>query len=221
MLRVKICGIRHVEDALLAAEQGADAIGFIFYAKSPRYVTPEQANKISKQLPAHISRVGVFVNPEESELSAIRSIVKLDAIQIHGLLVEKKFASLKGSALILAIAVSDSLLKDKIDQLGRLSDAVLCDTHHPNLYGGTGKPFDWKTVKHLNNKYRVILAGGLSPENVARAVEIASPYAVDINSGIEAYPGKKDPAKLKQIFQKLRKYRIDWKPEREQLFPLA
>ena len=163
----------------------------------------------------------MFVNPEESELSAIRSIVKLDAIQIHGLPVQKKFASLNGSAFILAIGVSDSHPSEKIARFSQFFDALSCDTHHPNLYGGTGKSFDWKTVKHLNNKYRVILAGGLSPENVARAVEIASPYAVDINSGIEAYPGKKDPAKLKQIFQKLRKYRIDWKPEREQLFPLA
>jgi phosphoribosylanthranilate isomerase len=221
MLRVKICGIKHVEDALLAADQGADAIGFIFYAKSPRYVLPEQASQISKQLPLHISRVGVFVNPEESELSAIQSIVKLDAIQIHGLPVEKNIVSLNGSAFILAIGVSDSPLREKIKQFSQSFDALSCDTHHPNLYGGTGKPFIWKMVKNLNDKYRIILAGGLNPENVVRAVDVASPYAVDINSGIEAYPGKKDPAKLEQIFQKLRKYRIDWKPEREQLFPLA
>lgn len=221
MLRVKICGIQHVEDALLAAEQGADAIGFIFYAKSPRYVTPEQANQISAQLPPHVSRVGVFVNPEESELRAIQSEVKLDAIQIHGLPTVKKYRALNGSAFILAIAVSEISIQENLESYRQHSDAILCDTHHPNLFGGTGKSFDWKIAKDLTSKYRIIIAGGLNPENVARAVDAVNPYAVDINSGVEAYPGKKDPIKIKQIFKKLRKYRIDWKQEREPLFPLA
>jgi phosphoribosylanthranilate isomerase len=221
MLRVKICGIKHIEDALLAADQGADAIGFIFYAKSPRYVTPEQANQISAQLPRHVSRVGVLVNPEESELSAIQSMVKLDAIQIHGLPPGKKLGNFNGPALILAIVVSEVPPNKKSELFRHPADAILCDTYNPNLYGGTGKSFDWKIVEDLTNNFRIILAGGLKPENIVRAVDIAKPYAVDLNSGVEAYPGKKDSTKLKQIFKKLRKYRIDWKPERERLFPLA
>ncbi len=221
MLRVKICGITRAEDALMAAELGADGIGFVFFDKSPRYVSPEAAAEISLSLPPHVAQVGVFVDPAPSQVSAIMSTVCLHAVQLHGLHRGECIKGFSRTPVILALAVGDSSVNPQISTYGNSVAATLLDTFHTELYGGTGVTFNWHYAAMAAKSARIILAGGLRPENVCRAVETVKPYGVDVSSGVEHRPGIKDTAKLKAFFSNLRKYRRDWKPERKPLFQLA
>lgn len=220
MLRVKICGITQLEDALLACELGADAIGFIFYEKSPRWITIEQAAIISNRLPEHVARIGVFVKTPPDEIKVHLKQSKLTAVQLHGNYALSDIEQFTPEQAIAVARVSGTFQVQQLESYQQRTAAILLDTHKKGLYGGTGETFDWQAAIEAKAYGRIILAGGLNPENVQQAAETATPYALDISSGVEAEPGKKDHAKLRQLFENLKKYRTDWKPDLTHRFPL-
>ena len=191
MLRVKICGITQLDDARLACDLGADAIGFIFYAKSPRYITVEDAAAISEQLPDHVARVGVFVNTSPDEIVKHIERVKLQAVQFHGDYSLSEIERFRPEQVIAVARVSDAFRSEELEKFRGRAAAILLDTHKKGLYGGTGETFDWQAAIEAKAYGRIILAGGLSPDNVRQAVEIVAPYAIDVSSGVEAEPGKR------------------------------
>lgn len=204
MTRIKICGITNLEDALLAVECGADSLGFIF-AKSPRQITPQTARKIIEKLPPFIGKIGVFVNEPPSKVQRIARESGLTAVQLHGEEIPEFCAMLYPLTLIKAIRVKDE--KDiAILSAYDCVTAFLLDSYSADKKGGTGKKFDWKLAL-LAKKYNkpIILSGGLTPDNVAEAVKLVKPYAVDASSGIESKPGKKDKKKIKAFIEKVRK----------------
>ncbi len=190
MVRVKICGITNIEDALIAAEAGADALGFIFYPKSPRFISPDAAAKIVAELPPFIAPVGVFVDEERERVIRVREEVGLRVLQLHGGEPPEFTSSLPGPT-IKGFRVGEGFNEDEIDEYA--CSAILLDTYVEGLPGGTGKVFDWEIARRWAERRRVILAGGLKPENVAEAVRKVRPYAVDVSGGVEVRPGKKDP----------------------------
>jgi len=193
--KVKICGITNLADAQAAVEAGADAIGFIFYEKSPRFVTIEQAAEISKQLTSFIMRVGVFVNaPEEFVLRAI-SEVGLTMLQFHGH--EKpEYCTQFGLMSMKAFPMRNEESLKKISDYQ--TDAYLLDAYMENQLGGTGKTFNWDLAVEAQKFGKpIFLSGGLTPENVAGAIKKVQPFAVDVSSGVESSPEKKDDAKVK------------------------
>lgn len=220
MLRIKICGITRREDALIAAELGADALGFVFYPGSPRCISPEHAAEISEQLPAHVARVGVLVDPSPATVRQVIAALRLDALQLHRLSRLAGVLDCGGLPVIPALAVKDTVASDQLSWLAA-APALLLDAHHQHLPGGTGRRLDWRMVRSISRRHRVILAGGLNPENVATAVCLARPYAVDVASGLEERPGIKDHQKMKRFFINLKEFRYEWSIHREQLFPLA
>ncbi|NHM27936.1 phosphoribosylanthranilate isomerase [Desulfofundulus sp. TPOSR] len=197
MVKVKICGITDISSALAAAEAGADALGFVF-APSPRRITPSQACRICRELPPFISRVGVFVDAPLEEVRAVAEYCGLDAIQLHGSESPDYCRSL-GRRVIKAFRVGDEI--DPVELSGYPADAILLDTFVAGQKGGTGQPFDWQLAAGLKLSRPLILAGGLTPENVGRAVAIVQPYGVDVSSGVEkdGQPGKKDPDKIRRF----------------------
>lgn len=221
MLRVKICGITQLDDAQRACDLEADAIGFIFYEKSPRCVTMEKAAEIAKQLPGHVARVGVFVNASRDKILRHLETVGLDAVQFHGDYNISEFEQFDQKQVIAVARVSDTFCSAELKNFRGRAAAILLDTHKKGLYGGTGETFDWQAAIEAKAYGRIILAGGLSPENVQRAVETVSPYAIDVSSGVEAQPGKKDAMKLEQLFHNVKEYRYDWKPASNPRFPMA
>jgi phosphoribosylanthranilate isomerase len=200
MVRIKICGITNLEDALLAAELGADALGFIFYPQSPRKVTPETAQEIIAQLPPFVASVGVFVDEEAAVVRDLAARVGLDWVQLHGQESPEYCRSL-GRRVIKGFRIqnADSLIL-LADYRGA-AQALLLDTYTKGQVGGTGTAFDWRLAREAKQYGRIILAGGLTPENVAQAIAAAQPAAVDAASGTEAAPGRKDPAKLRAFFK--------------------
>lgn len=199
MIRIKICGITNPEDALLATSLGADALGFIFFAKSPRKVAPETAREIIAQLPPFVAAVGVFVDEDAAVVQDLAARVGLDWVQLHGAESPEYCRSL-GRRVIKGFRIRD---EDSLPELSPYRDAVqafLLDTYKKGQVGGTGQVFDWRLAREAKKFGRIILAGGLTPDNVAQAIAIAQPEAVDTASGTEAEPGKKDPAKLRAFF---------------------
>jgi phosphoribosylanthranilate isomerase len=194
---IKICGITNREDATLVAECGADAIGFIFYPKSPRYVAPETAKGIIRELPAGITKVGVFVNQDSVEIKKTFELCGLDLIQLHGAESPAYCCQFPASLVIKAFAprTEDDLEKLK----GYPVKAILVDANDPLRYGGTGERSDWRLAALVKEQHPLILAGGLSMANIQEAIEFVAPHAVDINSGVEISPGKKDHQKIKEI----------------------
>ena len=192
MVRVKICGITNVEDALAACEAGADAVGFVFHAKSPRAVAPEQAALIVRQVPPFVATVGVFVNVPRKRLLEIVQETGIDLVQLHG---EEPPSACRGLGRRVIKAMS---LKSDAD-LGRLAEyrvtAFLVEGAPPGS-GGTGMTADWGLAAKARTYGRIILAGGLGPETVAEAIAAVRPYAVDVSSGVESRPGKKDPDRV-------------------------
>ncbi len=193
--RVKICGITNLADAQVAVEAGADALGFIFYEKSPRYVTIQQAAEISKQLPSFLMRVGVFVNaPEEIILRAI-SEVGLTMLQFHGHETPEYCAQF-GLMNMKAFPMRDAKSLEKISNYQ--TDAYLLDAYLETVLGGTGKTFNWDLAVEAQKFGKpIFLSGGLTPENVADAIKKVQPFGVDVSSGVEMSPGKKDAAKVR------------------------
>jgi len=199
MVRVKICGITNLEDALLAADLGANALGFIFYPPSPRKVDPEAAREIIRQLPPFIVTVGVFVNEEASVVQKLAARVGLDWVQLHGQESPEYCHSL-GRRVLKGFRIKDEdSLKALQDYRGSVQ-AFLLDTYKKGQTGGTGEAFDWDLARQAQDYGAIVLAGGLTPANVVLAIKTAQPQAVDVASGVEAAPGKKDPEKLRAFF---------------------
>ncbi len=199
VVRSKICGITRIEDALIAAEAGTDAIGLVFYAKSPRAVSIQQAQDIVAALPAFVTTVGLFVNASHEELSEILAGVALDLLQFHGDETPAECESYQ-RPYIKALRVKPG---DDIAQLAApyaKARGILLDTYVPGIPGGTGAAFDWSLVPR-DLLQPVILAGGLSAANVQAAIEQVRPYAVDVSGGVEAGKGIKDAAKIRAFMQ--------------------
>ena len=189
MVRVKICGITNLEDALMAVEAGADALGFVFFPGSPRCVSPEQADVIIRSLPPFVQTVGLFVNEELATVNLVADRCGLDLVQLHGEETPGYCAAVK-RRIIKAFRVRDE------SSLTELPDyrvaAPLLDAWSPAAHGGTGTTFNWEIAARAAASRAIILAGGLTPENVAAAIEVVRPYAVDVSSGVESAPRKKD-----------------------------
>ena len=192
---VKICGITNVDDGLAAVEAGADALGFIFHQQSPRYVPIEKAAEVIRDLPSAIVKVGVFVDAaEELVYRAIREC-GLNLLQFHGA-ESPEYCVQFGLMSMKAFQVRDAKSLSRLTDFK--TDAWLLDAYSPNKLGGTGERFDWDLAIEARKLGRpIFLAGGLTPDNVAEAVRHVEPYAVDVSSGVEASPGKKDHAKVK------------------------
>src|SRR4030042_2254125 len=202
MIRVKICGITNIGDAYWAVESGADALGFIFYPKSQRVITPERAKEILQKIPSSIGRVGVFVNQEIHAVKEIVSFCGLRLIQLHGDESLQYCARFPRSILIKAVSLC---AEEEVQRLENYPvKAILVDAHEPGRYGGTGKNSDWALALKVKKNHPLILAGGLNKENIKRAIETVRPCALDINSGVETSPGKKDPYKIREIMETVR-----------------
>ncbi|MDH4569455.1 phosphoribosylanthranilate isomerase [Pseudomonas sp. BN414] len=201
-VRIKICGITRIEDALAAVAAGADAIGFVFYAKSPRAVTPAQAGAIIAALPPFVTTVGLFVDMPRAELTQLLKEVPLDLLQFHG---DESPADCGGYGRPYIKALRVKPGDDVAAAIARYPEAsgVLLDTYVAGTPGGTGEAFDWSLVPR-NAAKPVILAGGLTPENVGDAVRQVRPYAVDVSGGVEASKGIKDAAKIQAFIQQAR-----------------
>jgi phosphoribosylanthranilate isomerase len=200
--RVKVCGITSVEDAIWLCQTGVNAIGLVFYEKSPRYVTVQQAIEICEAIPPFISIVGLFVNKPSTEIEALLAQVPLDLLQFHG----TESAQECGKFFRPYIkAVPMQGLSDFSAYADQYPDAkgFLVDSHAPDSVGGSGKTFDWTQVPH-NYPKPIILAGGLQPENIAAAIEMTNVYAVDVSSGVESSPGQKDKQKVEKFMQEVK-----------------
>jgi phosphoribosylanthranilate isomerase len=191
-VRVKICGITRLEDAHAAIAAGADALGFVFYSPSPRFITPEAAAALIQQLPPFVTIVGLVVNPTVEYVNQLLHNVPLDLLQFHGeespdFCQQFQFPWIKA----LSVKPHENVL-EKINAYSQ-ARAILLDTWHPDLKGGTGQSFEWSAVPQQSPK-PIILAGGLTPNNVTTAIAIAHPYAVDVSGGVEISKGIKDAA---------------------------
>lgn len=202
-VRAKICGITRVADAMLAVENGADAIGLVFYAPSPRNVSVEQAALIADQIPAFVSVVGLFVNAEARFVHEVLTQVKLDLLQFHGDETPEYCAQFK-LPFIKAIRVKSDTNLVQCAKDFSMAKALLLDTYTEGVAGGTGHVFDWNLIPKSLAK-PVILAGGLNADNVAQAIAQVQPYAVDVSGGVEAAKGIKDASKISAFMQQVYK----------------
>jgi phosphoribosylanthranilate isomerase len=198
-MKVKICGITNRDDALAAVFYGADALGFVFYPPSPRSVTPEQARSIVEQLPPFVTTVGVFVNENLERVREIMTHARLHAAQLHG--EEPPEACMLWTPTIKAFRVRNFSDLSPLEAFGGCS-AFLIDTYSPDSYGGTGQTFNWDIAVEAKRYGRVILSGGLTPDNVEKAIRWVKPYAVDVSSGVEAAKGRKDHEKLRTFIER-------------------
>lgn len=202
MTEIKICGITSLEDARMAALAGANALGFIFYPESPRYVTPERSRGITSLLPVSLCKVGVFVDCDAGEVKSISRYCRLDFIQLHGRESPDYCRRFAASALLKAVALRSE--EDLVALREYPVKAIVVDAFDPGSPGGTGKTADWDLARRAGEKCALILAGGLHSGNVRAAIERVKPRAVDIASGAEARPGKKDPEKLRAFVAAVR-----------------
>ena len=197
MMSVKICGITSYEDAMMAINCGASAIGIIFYKHSPRYVDPEKIFDWIDCLPDNIKKIGVFVDEELGVVRSISEQLALDYIQLHGNESPLYCLDIK-RPIIKAVSVDSNLDKFVFAEYDVF--AFLLDNYEKNIIGGTGKCFDWTLVSKLNINIPIILSGGLNASNILEGIKLINPTAVDINSGVESSPGKKDKKKMENIF---------------------
>lgn len=203
-VKVKICGITNWTDAKRAVDAGADFLGFNFYSKSPRHIRPAKARQIVRRLPKHISAVGVFVNEAEKKMRKTARTVGLAALQLHGDESPAEVARLRQTLpVIKAVRAGKSFRPAQLAKFKRAS-AILLDGFDKRLRGGTGKTFDWTMARRAKPYGRIFLAGGLTPENIGDAIRTAQPYAVDVCSGVEARPGKKDPKRVRALMDAVR-----------------
>ena len=199
MVRVKICGITTVEDALHAVEAGADAIGLVFHEQSPRYVFPEQAAAIVRALPPFVHAVGLFVNVDIDLVNATADQCRLDLVQLHGD-ESPEYCGKVERRVVKAFRVKNITSLDPMKDY-RVAGYLL-DAYSPAAFGGTGMTFNWEVAQAARKYGPIILAGGLTPENVRRAIETVEPYAVDVSSGVEASLGRKDLDTLREFVRK-------------------
>ncbi|HZV81759.1 MAG TPA: phosphoribosylanthranilate isomerase [Geobacteraceae bacterium] len=199
MVRVKICGITTPEDARVAVEAGADALGFVFYDKSPRNINPLMAAKIIAALPPFVQTVGLFVNEEIEKINWTAGFCGLDLVQLHGDEEPEECGEVE-RRVVKAFRVKDLT---SIERLQKFQVAgYLLDAWCPDAYGGTGKSFNWELTATAKQYGPIILAGGLTPDNVAEAVRQVQPYGVDVSSGVESAPGKKDGEKVREFIKR-------------------
>jgi phosphoribosylanthranilate isomerase len=199
MVKVKICGITNLEDAMAAVDYGADALGFVFFRGSPRHITPTEAAAVIRYLPPFIQSVGVFVDETAETISRTIASCGIDIIQMHGSEPPEKCGFSRRVIKAIRIKNLDSL-SPLARYRGKVS-AFLLDAYAPDALGGTGRVFNWDIAVEAKQFGDVILAGGLTPENVADAVRHVRPYAVDVSSGVEQAKGKKDLAKMKLFIE--------------------
>jgi phosphoribosylanthranilate isomerase len=202
MIKIKICGITNLDDALFATECGADALGFNFYKKSPRYITPEKAAEIITRLPPFITPVAVLVNEREEKVRNIQFTTGIKVLQFHGD-ERPEFCERFATRVIKAFQVKD---KESLTNMVHYHvNALLLDSYKDGIRGGTGVAFDWHLAVVAKTFGKVILAGGLNPENVTEAVKLVQPYAVDVAGGVEKEPGIKDHALVKKFISTVRR----------------
>lgn len=201
-VKVKICGVTSATDAQIAADAGADAIGLMFYAGSPRHVSIEAAREIARNIPFSVLRVGVFVDPDPSEVFAAIQSCGVNLLQFHGT-ETPQFCRQFGVLTMKAFRVQNA---DSLAPLPSFhTDAFLLDSHVSGKSGGTGETFSWDLAIEAKKFGRpIFLAGGLTPENVAHAIQTVQPYGVDVSSGVESSPGRKDPAKIRAFIAAVR-----------------
>lgn len=199
--RIKVCGITNLEDAMQAVEAGADALGFVFYDQSPRFVTPHEVRQIVAALPPFVTTVGLFVNESAARIRHAMAAARLTVVQLHGN-EQPQDCRLEPLPVIKALRVRDAASLEGVDRYQVA--ALLLDAWSDDHFGGSGLSFDWQLTQRLTGKRPVILAGGLSPANVAAAIAQVKPYAVDVSSGVEARPGKKDPQKVAEFIRQVR-----------------
>lgn len=202
MIPVKVCGITRLVDAELAADLGAAMLGFVFWPGSPRFIDPYAARRIILRLPPHVTAVGVFVDQPMDYVKAVANLLRLGAIQLHGA-ESAAYCRALASRVIKAIPVPDSAgelnVRDWPPEV-----TLLLDAYDPVRKGGTGQCIDWTVAAAVARRRRVILSGGLRPDNVVEAIERVRPYAVDVASGVEERPGVKDPGRLRAFFEAMR-----------------
>ncbi|MFH1009416.1 MAG: phosphoribosylanthranilate isomerase [Candidatus Latescibacterota bacterium] len=200
-VKVKICGITNLDDGLAAAELGADALGFVFYPKSPRYIEPDRAREIISRLGPFVIPVGVFVNERKEKVGEVIAVSGIEAVQLHGEESPAYCASFGNVKVIKAFRVSDDFDPALLGDYE--VDAALLDAYRKDAYGGTGETFTWGLAQKAKAYGRIILAGGLTPENVASAIREVRPYAVDVSSGVEKTPGIKDREKMRGFMDRV------------------
>lgn len=202
MTRIKICGITREQDIQAVAHSGADALGLVFYTKSPRHVTLQQAARLARAMPPFVTLVGLFVDPSAAEVRAALSAVALDVLQFHGD-ETPEFCAQFGRPYLKAIRVKNGV--DLVECAARYAGAqgLLLDAYVEGTQGGTGESFDWALIPQ-NFPLPVILSGGLHPGNVAQAIKQVRPYAVDVSSGVEASKGIKDAAKVAAFIREVK-----------------
>ncbi len=197
MIHVKICGITSFNDAIMAAHYGASALGFIFYEKSPRYINPEILKTWISNVPSSVKKVGVFVNKDVDKVNKIAEELNLGMVQLHGD-ESPEYCNQMIKPVIKVFRVNNKF--DSIMLNNYQVATFLFDTYNKENHGGTGESFDWQSILQLNTEIPVILSGGLNADNVLEGIEVVKPSAVDVNSGVEAAPGKKDEEKIKNLF---------------------
>jgi phosphoribosylanthranilate isomerase len=202
-MKVKVCGITNYEDAALVLDHGVDALGFNFYRPSSRYIDPAEARAIIRRLPLFSLSVGLFVNDAASDVKEIASFTGVQIIQLHGDETPEYCGQLDPWPILKAIRIGGSSIPSNLQEYP--VRAYLLDAKDDALFGGTGKSFDWRLARNI--PYPIVLAGGLRPENVREAIRIAKPYAVDVCSGVESRPGKKDARLLVEFMNEVRNVR--------------
>jgi len=201
VVKVKICGITRLEDALTACEAGADALGFVFYEPSPRYIEPRRAREIPLSLPPFVTPVGVFVNKTAEEVNRIVAQSGVTLVQLHGEEPPDLVPQLTVPALK-AVRVRGEA--DLAILPGYRVQAYLLDSHVPGKYGGTGVSFQWEVAVKAKAHGRIILSGGITVDNVAEALRMVAPFGIDVSTGVEISPGIKDPGKVKELLRRVR-----------------
>lgn len=215
MIRVKICGITNWTDARAACEAGANFIGLNFYEKSPRFISRGDAAKIRPQLPKSTEAVGIFVNAKPGELLSTCTTLHLDAAQLHGDETPQIVTEVAKSIRVFkAFCLDPEFQLSTLDEYSE-AEAFLLDAAHTGQYGGTGRTTDWALARRVALTHRIILAGGLKVENVAEAIRLVRPFAVDVASGVESKPGKKDHGRLREFIQEVRRAERQWEEQAE------
>lgn len=203
--RVKICGITNLTDARRAVALGADYLGFNFYQGSPRFIKPEVARRIIRRLPRRVKAIGVFVDSTAAEIERVAKRVRLHGVQLHGREPAKVVERVSRFVPVWKALRVRTTFRPEILRRYAAAEAILLDAFHPGAKGGTGKTFDWRAATRAKRLARIVLAGGLKPENVAAAIRSVRPAAVDVASGVERSPGKKDAAKMRAFIQAVRR----------------
>ena len=190
---VKVCGITRLEDAVAAVDAGAGAIGFVFWPESPRFVDPYRARAIAAELPPFVTSVGLFVNQPLAYVYGVAALVRLGAVQLHGD-ETPEFAAGVAAPVIRALSVDAAAAWPA-------GSTLLLDAHDPVKRGGTGRTIDWAAAAAVAARRRVLLAGGLTPDNVADAIARVRPFGIDVSSGVERAPGVKDHQRIRALFE--------------------